>query len=55
MQIILLNEFDKKESGYQKFAIEAQLRILADNFNAYVIGLFVCGRQIYDKDFMTGL
>ena len=54
MQNFLLNEYDERQKSYKTISIEPQLRLLASMPNAYVIGLFVCGRQLYNKDAMTG-
>ena len=53
-QSILLNEF--KDNFYHQFAAEAKLRSWAGIFpHAYIISIFACCRQLYNKETMTGI
>ena len=54
-EFALLNEFDKKENFYTKVAVEKKLRSWALIFpHAYLVCIFACCRQIYDKERMSG-
>ena len=54
-QVLVVNEFDQKTSFYKFFMAENTLRNLAEVCpNAYLVGIFACCRQIYDKDQMEG-
>ena len=53
--MLVMNEFDKRTSFYKLFKAENGLRTLAEVCpNAYLVGIFACCRQIYDKDQMEG-
>ena len=45
MQFVLINEFDRKENYYKRFAMEAKLREWAyTNPHAYIVTIFACCR-----------
>ena len=55
MTQIALNQFDKKKEFYKMINAEAKLRYWAEIYpNAYIICIFACCRQLYQKDIMTG-
>ena len=50
-----MNEFDEKTSFYKLYKAETKLRSWASTLqNAYLIGIFACCRQIYQKEEMEG-
>ena len=50
-----MNEYDESTRFYKLFKAEAKLRAWASIFpNAYLITIFACCRQIYQKDEMEG-
>ena len=55
MQEILLNEFDKKEKFLKRFRAESLIRNISIKYkNAYIITMFACCRQFYNKEKMSG-
>ena len=55
MTMIAINQFDKKKEYYKLNNTEAKIRHWAEIYpNAYIICIFACCRQLYQKDIMTG-
>ena len=49
--MLLCNKLNKKTGFYQFYQAEASIRALASSYrNIYVVSLFACCRQKYDKD-----
>ena len=54
-QVLVMNEYDESTRFYKLFKAENKLRTWALIFpNAYLISIFACCRQIYEKEKMEG-